>query len=201
MAASPTVVSPTTGRVSTARVAVAGALAAAVSIAALRVTPQVWGDPSSAQRRGAAIGWRSALRGRLRQQGSLLFYSYALSLRVAGVRGPFALEVVWLAVGTVGLAMALRTLRVGTLAVVTGAVVYPLALTASWYVPGATMVPALAIAPLALWLWARGAASAAGFLVVVAMLFKLNLGLVVAAPLIALSLVGDAATRRSRPSR
>ena len=126
------------------------------------------------------------------------FYSYALSLRVAGVRGPFALEVVWLAVGTVWLAMALRALRVETLAVVTGAVVYPLALTASWYVPGATMVPALAIAPLALWLWARGAASAAGFLVVVAMLFKLNLGLVVAAPLIALLLVGDAGASRRR---
>ena len=59
---------------------------------------------------------------------------------------------------------------------VTGAAVYPLALTASWYVPGATMVPALAIPPVALWLWVRGSVAAAGFLVVVSMLVKLNLG-------------------------
>jgi len=185
--------------VSTARLVVAAALAAAVSIAALRVTPQVWGDPGV----WLSVAARLLDGDRLYadvfdNKDPFFFYSYALSLRVAGVRGPFALEVVWLAVGTVGLAMALRALRVGTLSVVTGAVVYPLALTASWYVPGATMVPALAIAPLALWLWARGAAVAAGFLVVVAMLFKFNLGLVVAAPLIALLLVGDAAASRRR---
>ena len=169
------------------------------SIAALRVTPQVWGDPGV----WLSVAARLLDGDRLYadvfdNKDPFFFYSYALSLRVAGVRGPFALEVVWLAVGTLGLAMALRTLRVGTLAVVTGAVVYPLALTASWYVPGATMVPALAIAPLALWLWARGAAVAAGFLVVVAMLFKFNLGLVVAAPLIALLLVGDRGASRRR---
>ena len=45
VAAGPAVVSAGARRVSTARVAVALALAAAVSIAALRVTPQVWGDP------------------------------------------------------------------------------------------------------------------------------------------------------------
>ena len=192
-------VSPSAVRVWTARVAVAAALAAAVSLAALRVTPQVWGDPGV----WLSVAARLLDGDRLYadvfdNKDPFFFYSYALSLRVAGVRGPFALEVVWLAVGTVWLAMALRALRVETLAVVTGAVVYPLALTASWYVPGATMVPALAIAPLALWLWARGAASAAGFLVVVAMLFKLNLGLVVAAPLIALLLVGDAGASRRR---
>jgi hypothetical protein len=199
VAAGPAVVSPGAGRVSTTHVAVAAALAAAVSIAALRVTPQVWGDPGV----WLSVAARLLDGDRLYadvfdNKDPFFFYSYALSLRIAGVRGPFALEVVWLAVGTVGLAMALRTLRVGTLAVVTGAVVYPLALTASWYVPGATMVPALAIAPLALWLWARGAAVAAGFLVVVAMLFKLNLGLVVAAPLVALLLVGDAGASRRR---
>ena len=180
-------------------IAVASTLVAAVLLAALRVTPQTWGDPGV----WLSVAARLLDGDRLYvdvfdNKDPFFFYSYAVALRVAGVRGPFALEVVWLAVGTVGLAMALRALRVGTLAVVTGAVVYPLALTASWYVPGATMVPALAIAPFALWLWARGAAFAAGFLVVVAMLFKFNLGLVVAAPLIALLLVGDGGTSRRR---
>ena len=180
-------------------VAVASTLTAAVLLAALRVTPQTWGDPGV----WLSVAARLLDGDRLYvdvfdNKDPFFFYSYALSLRVAGVRGPFALEVVWLAVGTVWLAMALRALRVEALAVVTGAVVYPLALTASWYVPGATMVPALAIAPIALWLWARGAAVAAGFLVVVAMLLKFNLGLVVAAPLIALLLVGDAGASRRR---
>ena len=94
VAASPTVVSPTTGRVSTARVAVAGALAAAVSIAALRVTPQVWGDPGVWLSVAARLLDGDRLYADvLDNKDPFFFYSYALSLRVAGVRGPFALEV------------------------------------------------------------------------------------------------------------
>src|SRR4029078_7930907 len=85
------------------------ALAAAVSIAALRVTPQVWGDPGV----WLSVAARLLDGDRLYadvfdNKDPFFFYSYALSLRVAGVRGPFALEVVWLAVGTVWPAMALR---------------------------------------------------------------------------------------------
>jgi hypothetical protein len=127
----------------------------------------------------------------------LYFYSYAVALWIGGVRGPFVLEVVWLAVGTLGMALALRTLRAGTLAVVAGATVYPLALTASWYVPGATMVPALALAPLALWAWARGSPFWAGIVVVATMLLKLNLGLVVAAPLAVLLAFDENRWRRA----
>jgi hypothetical protein len=181
-------------------IAVVSTLAAAVLLAALRVTPQVWGDPGV----WLSVAARLLDGDRLYvdvfdNKDPFFFYSYAFALRVAGVRGPFALEVVWLALGTAALAMALRALRVGTLATVTGAAVFPLALTASWYLPGGTIVPAIAIAPMALWLWIRGPVMAAGALVVVAMLFKLNLGLVVAAPLVALLLLeGTGVSRRRR---
>src|SRR6188472_2767112 len=114
-------VSPSAVRVWTARVAVAAALAAAVSLAALRVTPQVWGDPGV----WLSVAARLLDGDRLYadvfdNKDPFFFYSYAVALRVAGVRGPFILEVVWLALGTAALAMALRALRVGTLATVTG---------------------------------------------------------------------------------
>lgn len=180
-------------------VAVASTLTAAVLLAALRVTPQTWGDPGV----WLSVAARLLDGDRLYvdvfdNKDPFFFYSYAFALRIAGVRGPFALEVVWLALGTAALAMALRALRVGTLATVTGAAVFPLALTASWYLPGATIVPAIAIAPVALWLWARGSAVVAGALVVVSMLFKLNLGLVVAAPLFALLVLEAAGVSRRR---
>ena len=137
--------------------AVAGTLVLAVLLSALRVQPQVWGDPGV----WLSVGARLLDGDRLYadvfdNKDPLFFYSYAVALWIGGVRGPFVLEVVWLVVGTLGMALALRTLRAGTLAVVAGATVYPLALTASWYVPGATRVPALALAPVALWAWARG---------------------------------------------
>jgi hypothetical protein len=187
-----------TRRVS-ATVAVLATLVAAVFLAALRVTPQTWGDPGV----WLSVAARLLDGDRLYvdvfdNKDPFFFYSYAFALWIAGVRGPFALEVVWLAAGTAGLAMALRALRVGTLAMVTGSAVFPLALTASWYLPGATIVPAIAIAPVALWLWARGSTAMAGAFVVVSMLFKLNLGLVVAAPLLALLLVDAGSVSRRR---
>jgi hypothetical protein len=181
-------------------IAVVSTLAAAVLLAALRVTPQVWGDPGVWLSVAARLLDGDRLYAEVfDNKDPAFFYSYAFALRIAGVRGPFALEVVWLALGTAALAMALRALRVGMLAMVTGAAVFPLALTASWYLPGGTIVPAIAIAPVALWLWIRGPVMAAGALVVAAMLFKLNLGLVVAAPLVALLLLeGSGVSRRRR---
>ena len=175
------------------------ALAAGVLLAALRVEPQVWGDPGI----WLSVGARLLEGDRLYadvfdNKDPLFFYSYAAALWVGGVRGPFVLEVLWLAVAAAGMALALRALRVGALATLAGALVYPFALTAAWYVPGATMVPALALAPCALWLFARGSAPAAGAVVVAAALLKLNLGLVVAAPLLALLALGPANTSRRR---
>ena len=80
-----------------------------------------------------------------------------------------------------------------------GALVFPFALTAAWYTPGATMVPALALAPVAFWLFVRGSGFAAGAVVVAAALLKLNLGLVVLAPLVVLLAVGlEGSSRRRR---
>lgn len=179
--------------------AVGACLAAAVLLAALRVEPQVWGDPGV----WLSVGARLLEGDRLYadvfdNKDPLFFYSYAAALWVGGVRGPFVLEVLWLALGTLGMALALRTLRVGALAMLAGAVVYPFALTAAWYVPGATMVPALGLAPFALWLWVRGSRSGAGAVVVVTMLLKLNLGLVVAAPLLACLAFRTEGTSRRR---
>ena len=131
-------------------VAVAGTLSVAVLLSALRVQPQVWGDPGV----WLSVGARLLDGDRLYadvfdNKDPLFFYSYAAALWIGGVRGPFVLEVLWLAVAALGMALALRTLRAGTLAMVAGATVYPLALTASWYVPGATMVPALVSVALA----------------------------------------------------
>ena len=114
----------------------------------------------------------------------LFFYSYAATLRIAGVRGPFALEVVWLAMGTVGLAMTLRALRVGTLAIAhrrgrisaraDGVVVRAGCDDGARarHRPRSRFGCGLAAPPFR-----------RGVLVVVSMLFKFNLGLVVAAPL------------------
>ena len=181
-------------------VSVAAALAIGALLAALRVEPQVWGDPGI----WVSVAARMLEGDRLYadvfdNKDPLFFYSYAAALWVGGVRGPFVLEVVWLGVATVGMLLALRAVRVGTLAALTGALVYPLALTAAWYVPGATMAPALALAPVALWLWLRGSAFAAGAVVVAAALFKLNLALVIGAPLLALlALGGNGASRLRR---
>ncbi len=180
--------------------AIASVLAGGVFLAALRVKPQVWGDE------GVWLSMAARLLDGDRlyvdvfdNKDPFFFYSYAAALWAAGVRGPFALEVVWLAVATFGLALALRSLGAGVGAMLAGALVYPFALTAAWYTPGATMVPALALAPVALWLWARGSTFAAGGVVIVSALFKLNLGLVVAAPLIALLVLGsDEQSRRRR---
>ena len=65
-------------------------------------------------------------------------------------------------------------------------VVYPLALTAGWYLIGFSMLGALAVAPLVPWLWLRRWYAASGAALVGAMLMKLNVTPVLAAPLLAL---------------
>jgi hypothetical protein len=179
--------------------AVVGSLVLAAGLAVLRVEPQVWGDPGV----WLSVGARLLDGDRLYadvfdNKDPLFFYSYAVALGIGGVRGPFVLEALWLAVGTLGMALALRSLRVGALAMVAGAAVYPFALTAAWYVPGATMVPALALAPFVLWAWVRGSPFWAGVLVVASMLLKLNLGLVVVAPLVVLFAFDERVVRRRR---
>ncbi len=120
----------------------------------------------------------------------LFFYSYAGALWVGGWRAPFALEGLWLAASAIGIALMLRELRAPRTAVVAGFFLYPLSLTAGWYQSGLSMLAALAITPFAAWLWLRGQSVAAGAVLGVAILFKINLGFVAAAPIAALLLLG-----------
>ncbi len=128
----------------------------------------------------------------------LFFYSYAGALWVGGWRAPFALEGVWLAVAALGIALVLYELRAPRAAVVAGFFLYPLSLTADWYQPGLSMLGALAIAPVAAWLWLRGQSAAAGVALGMAILFKINLVLVTGAPIAVFLLLGAPDGRRVR---
>jgi hypothetical protein len=120
----------------------------------------------------------------------LFFYTYAAALWLGDWRGPFLLDGLWLALAGLSVGLLLRELRAPRAAVLAGALVYPLALTAGWYQPGLTMLAALAIAPLAAWLWLRGAFAGAGAVLGVVLLFKLPLAGVAVAPLAAFWLLG-----------
>ena len=129
----------------------------------------------------------------------LFFYSYAAALAIGGWRGPFLLDGIWFAVAAVSFALLLRELRAPRAAVVAGFFVYPLALSSGWYLTGQTMLGALAIAPLAPWLWLRGRFAGSGAVVAVVMLLKLNLGAVAAAPIAAFVVFGAPDCGRRRP--
>jgi len=115
----------------------------------------------------------------------LFLYTYAAALFAGGYRGPFVLDAVWFGLSAVSLGLLVRELRAPSSAVVCAAFVYPLALAASWYRPGLSMLGALALSPLVGWLWLRGRFGLSGVAFAVVMLFKLNLGLLAAAPIAA----------------
>ena len=118
----------------------------------------------------------------------LFFYTYAAALAADGWRGPFLLDAVWLGVAALSMALLVRELRAPRAAVVASFLAYPLALTAGWYLAGMSMLAGLAVAPLVSWFWLRGRFAFAGLVLAVVMLFKLNLALLAAAPVIALVL-------------
>ena len=127
------------------------------------------------------------------------FYGYAAALWVGGWRGPFLLDALWLAVAAVSMALFIRELRAPRAAVLGSLLVYPLALMAGWYLIGLSMLGALAVAPLVPWLWLRGWFAASGVALVGAILMKLNVAPVLAAPLPALVAAGlpDVPRRRA----
>ena len=120
----------------------------------------------------------------------LVLYTYAGALGLGGWRGPFLLDGLWLAIGGLAMGLLLRELRAPQAAVVTGFLVYPLALTSGWYLAGLSMLGALAFVPLIPWAWLRGWFVGAGALLAVVLLFKLNLAALAVAPLAALLLLG-----------
>ncbi len=128
----------------------------------------------------------------------LFYFTYAGALWLGGWRGPFMLDAVWLAVSSVSMALLIRELRAPQSAVIAGFFLYPLALTAGWYLVGMSMLGALAVAPLAPWLWLRRRFAAAGAVLVVVMLLKMNAAPLAAAPLVALLVLGAPEGRRRR---
>ena len=128
----------------------------------------------------------------------LFFYMCAAALWVGGWRGPFMLDAVWFALASVSMALSIRALRAPRSVVVASCLVYPLALAAGWYLVGMSMLGALAVAPLAPWLWLRGRFAAAGAVLVVVLLLKINLVPVAAAPLAALLVLGAPEIPRGR---
>jgi hypothetical protein len=128
----------------------------------------------------------------------LFLYTYAAALWIGGWRGPFLLDGIWLGLAALAVALLVRELRAPRAVVVASFLVYPLALTSGWYLVGMSMLAALAIAPLAPWLWLRGRFAWSGAAVAIAMLFKLNLAPVVAAPLVAFVLLGAPSSTRPR---
>jgi hypothetical protein len=120
----------------------------------------------------------------------LFFYAHAGALWIGGWKGPAALDALWLGVAALSITLLVRELGAPSSAVVAGFLMYPLALTASWYEPGLTMLGGLALAPLVGWLWLRGSFAFAGVFFGVVVLFKITLGLVAVAPVAALLLMG-----------
>lgn len=92
----------------------------------------------------------------------LLYYSQALATEVAGWRGPFLLDALWLALACFGSWLLLRRVAVSARNRLIGAGLYPLLLSGAWYYAGYAELPALALAPLVAWLCLRRNPLAAG---------------------------------------
>jgi hypothetical protein len=127
--------------------------------------------------------------GVLDNKDPLFYYAHAGALAAFGWTGPFLLDVVWLAIASASTLLLLRAVGASWTAAAVGFVVYPLLLTGAWYLSGYSLLAALSFAPLIGLLWLRGSFVAAGALLALGVLFKVNLGLVLASvPLAALVL-------------
>jgi hypothetical protein len=127
--------------------------------------------------------------GVLDNKDPLFYYAHAGALAAFGWTGPFLLDILWLAIAAGATLLLLRALGASWLTAVVGFLVYPLLLTGAWYLSGYSLLAALSFAPLIGLLWLRGDFLAAGALLALGVLFKVNLGLVlVSVPLAALLL-------------
>jgi hypothetical protein len=125
--------------------------------------------------------------GVLDNKDPLFYYAHAGALAAFGWTGPFLLDVVWLAIAAASTLLLLRAVGASWTVAAAGFAVYPLLLTGAWYLSGYSLLAALSFAPLIGLLWLRGNFVAAGALLALGVLFKVNLGLVLASvPLAAL---------------
>jgi hypothetical protein len=126
----------------------------------------------------------------------LFFYAHAAALWAGGWKGPAALDGLWLALAALSFTLVLRQLRAPREAVVSGFLLFPAALTASWYEPGLSTLGGLALAPFVAWLWLRGSFVGAGATLGVVTLFKITVAPVAAAPVVAFLCLGEPSGRR-----
>jgi hypothetical protein len=118
------------------------------------------------------------------------YYTDAIAFEVAGWRGPFAIDVLWVSAAAIFTWLLLATSNASTWTRVAGLLVYPLLLTGAWYFAGMSELPPLALAPAVAWFWLRGNVVAAGLLLGVLAFFRPDYGLVLAALIVAPSIAG-----------
>ncbi len=106
------------------------------------------------------------------------YYAQALAVGVAGWRGPFLLDAVWLFIAAVSMWLLLGAVKASTGTRVVGAVMYPVLLTGAWYLAGYSELPPLALATTMAWLGFRGNMLAAGAVLAIVAFFRLDYGLV-----------------------
>jgi len=123
-------------------------------------------------------------------KGPLFYYSYAGALWVLGWRGPFLLDIVWLALAAAFSALLVRSIGGSRLLAAVAFALYPLILTGTWYYAGYSRLAIFSIIPLIGWLWLRRSFAWAGALVCAGMLFDLGLTLVLLSVPLALLALG-----------
>ena len=161
-----------------------------------RGRPRFTGDPGVFLTvAGRVLDGYRLTRASRQQEDPLFFYEYALALWVGGWRAPSLLDAVWLSIGMVSMGYLLRLMGLPTRVQVTTAVAFALSPTGPWYYAGFSMLPSLALAPLPAALWLRERHVAAGAVLSLAVLLKLNVALVVATPLLVLLLLAPKAHR------
>jgi hypothetical protein len=111
-------------------------------------------------------------------KGPLFYYTYAGALAALGWRGPFLLDIVWLAIAAVFSALLVRSVGGSRLLAAVAFLFYPLILTGTWYYAGYSRLAVFGIVPLIGWLWLRRYFAWAGVLVGAGLLFDLGLALI-----------------------
>ncbi|MGA9761071.1 MAG: hypothetical protein WBQ14_01430 [Gaiellaceae bacterium] len=122
-------------------------------------------------------------------KGPLFYYSYVGALGAFGWRGPFLLDIVWLAIAAAFSALFVRSIGGSRLLAAVAFFIYPLILSGTWYYAGYSRLAVFSIVPLIGWLWLRRNFAWAGVVVCAGLLFDLGLGLIlVSVPLALLAL-------------
>jgi len=169
---------------------VAPAAALALLLVIARGRPSVFSDSGVFVSVGARILEGDRLYADVYDNKDPLFlYGYAGAMGIAGWRGPFLLDVLWLTIAGSSAALLLRQVTESWSIAAVALVSYPVLLTGYWYATGHSQLAALSLTPLAALLWARGRPFSGGLMVGIAVLFKLVLALVVIAPIVVLAVL------------